>query len=238
MLWKDIALEHAVAEQPRESCGLVVIVKGREQYWPCQNLAEDNEKFILNPDDYAKAEDAGEIVAVVHSHPSTPAVPSQADLVSIEAGSLPWYIVNPSTQHWSEAHHPKGYKAPFIGRDWVWGVTDCWSLALDWYRDQGLKLLDFERPLTPEEFEADPLFDRSWELAGFKVVLDEEPLERGDAVLMAIRNKNLNHVGVYLGDNMVLHHARGRLSSRDMYGGWLAKCTGRRLRHPDMPKIS
>lgn len=236
--WKQEALQHALDESPREACGLVVVVKGKEQYWPCTNLAEGTEQFILDPADYADAEDAGEITAVVHSHPLMPAIPSQADLVSIESGDLPWYIVNPSTQQWSEPLLPKGYKAPLIGREWVWGATDCWSLAYDWYAQAGLQLPDFERPLKPADFEADPLFERSWKQAGFEVIPDEQPLQRGDFVLMAIGNKALNHCGVYIGDGMMLHHLRNRLSSRDMYGGWLAKCTGRRLRHPMMPRMT
>lgn len=236
--WKQKAVEHALQQHPREACGLVVVLQGKEQYWPCKNLAEGTEQFILDPSDYADAEDAGEIVAVVHSHPTMPAVASEADLVSIESGDLPWYIVNPTTGQWSEPLLPKGYKAPLIGREWVWGVTDCWSLVYDWYNQAGLSLVDFERPLTPAEFEADPLFERSWKLAGFEVIADEEPLERGDFILMAIKNKHLNHCGVYIGDGMILHHLRNRLSSRDMYGGWLAKCTGRRLRHPMMPRMT
>ena len=37
----------------------------------------------------------------------------------------------------------KGYVPDLLGRQWVWGVTDCWSLVVDWYKKE--KGIDFKR---------------------------------------------------------------------------------------------
>ena len=226
---------HGEQELPRESCGLLAIVKGRERYFPCRNLSMDNDQFILDPKDYIKVEELGEIIAICHSHPVTAAVASDADRIGCEHSGLPWYITNPCTKKWTMIE-PCGYKAPLIGRQWVWAIADCWTLARDWYADQGIALLDWERPITYSEFEANPFFDDCWKETGFFQV-EKESIQYGDAILMTLDSRKINHVGVYVGDQMVLHHIRGRLSSRDCYGEWLQKTTARALRHREWQKL-
>ena len=229
--WKEAALSHAKVEDPKECCGLLLNVKGKETYYHCRNLSMTNHQcFILDPEDYVKADNTGEITAIIHSHPITPPTPSQADLVSCEKSNLPWHNVNPKTEQWSYCE-PRGYKAPLIGREWVWGVTDCWSLVRDWYREEKqIELKDYQRSMTPEEFLKNPLFEEYATQTGFRELEPNEPLQEGDVLLMSILHPTLNHVAIFLGD-MVLHHLADRLSCREPYSPWLLKCTGKRFRY-------
>ena len=231
MIWKDKALEHAKQEDPKESCGLLLNIRGKEEYFPCRNLSMTaHQCFIIDPEDYVRADNTGDITAIVHSHPVTPAVASEADKISCEESNLPWHIVNPKTETWGY-YEPCGYKPDLIGQPWVWGVSDCWSLVRRYYKEKlNIELRDWERPTTPEEFINDPMFERCAEATGFRELKNDEKLENNDLLFMSILANGLNHVAIFL-DGDVLHHLTDRLSCKEPYNQWLQKCTGKRLRY-------
>ena len=231
MTWQQDALVHAKDQDPKESCGLLLNIRGKEKYFACKNLSNwANQCFIIDPEDYVKGSDLGDIIAIIHSHPTTQPIASEADMISCEQSNLPWHIINPKTEQWG-SYKPNGYKAPLIGRQWVWGVTDCWALVRDWYKQElGITLRDWERPITPEEFIANPMFEQCAEATGFKQLEPQEKLENGDLLFMSIMTTGLNHVAIFL-DGDVLHHLADRISCKEPYNEWLLKCTGMRLRY-------
>jgi proteasome lid subunit RPN8/RPN11 len=230
----DAIRAHAVADYPREACGLVAVVKGRERYIPCRNMATTaSEHFILHPEDYANADEQGELVAVVHSHPDVPARPSEADKVACEASGLSWLIVAVTKDGPGELVEiePCGYQAPLVGRTFAHGVLDCYTLVRDWYqRELGITLPHFDRPDAWWDKGGD-LYMQHFAEAGCEKA--EGPLRRGDIILMAIRSRVANHAAIYLGDGLMLHHMYGRLSSRDVYGGMWAEKTMLVVRHKE-----
>ena len=227
--WREAATEHARAEYPREACGLVVVVKGRARYWPCRNIAETNEQFVVDPRDYAAAEDSGEVVGVFHSHPASGANPSEADLVGCERSGVEWHILAWPSGVWRSLK-PSGYVAPLVGREFHHGVLDCYSLVRDWYRqERGVDLIDFDRSDVWWE-RGQNLYVEGYEAAGFRAV-DPAEMSHGDVLLMQIQSPVPNHAAVYLGDGMILHHLYGRLSSRDIWGGYYQHVTTHVLRY-------
>ena len=231
MSWKQDALVHAKEQDPKESCGLLLEIKGKEKYFPCKNLSTYSQQcFIIDPNDYVKAEECGNILAVIHSHPTTQPIASQADMISCEDSKLPWHIVNPKTEQWGY-YEPSGYNPPLIGRHWVWGITDCWSLVRDWYKEEkNIILRDWDRPTTPQQFLEKPMFESCAWRTGFRELRTDEKLINGDVLLMSILSPTLNHVAIFL-DGDVLHHLADRISCKEPYNQWLLKCTGKRYRY-------
>jgi proteasome lid subunit RPN8/RPN11 len=220
---------HAATTDHVEACGLIVVRKGRQKYLPCRNLSRNGrDTFILSPEDYAAAEDEGEIVAIVHSHPYDSPEPSQADRIACERSGLPWLIVNHPIGHYTVTV-PSGYRAPLIGREFVHGVVDCYTLVRDYYNETlQTELPDFTRNENWWN-EGQNLYVENFASAGFVVVSDAPRAH--DVLLMQVRAPVINHAAVYLGDEMILHHMHGRLSSRDIYGGYWQHVTIKQLRH-------
>ena len=86
----DVIVEHAKNEHPNESCGFML---SNGEYFPCQNIANDPSKHVVwSPDDWILAEQIGDVVALVHSHPDGELILSEADRQAQKQTGLPWFL--------------------------------------------------------------------------------------------------------------------------------------------------
>lgn len=226
-------LTHAKETPDKEICGVVVIFKGRKRYVRCRNISEtdSSDHFVIHPEDYADAEDLGEIVSIVHSHPRTNPKPSEADLVGIEKSGLPWIIVNPLTEQHTETY-PSGYKSPLVGRPFVHGILDCYALIRDYYAETlNIELQDMYRQ-DNWWHKGDKLYRDNFTKFGFVEVTPKD-IKPNDCFIICNGASEPNHAAVYLGDGKMLHHVQGRLSSIDVYGGFWLQNTWKVVRYKD-----
>ena len=219
---------HAAECFPAECCGLIV----KNAYVPCRNIAKHADQFEIHHKDLAKAEDAGEIQAFVHSHPNASARASEIDLLQIELHQKPWVIcAYPDIEF--QVYEPCGYKAPLVGRNYIHGIQDCYSIVRDFYeRELGINLPDYEREdAWWESKESKSLYLDNFGKAGFIEVND---LQYGDVMLCRVgRTEHVNHAVIWLGDqtelkseqaescvgsSIILHHPYGRKSVREVFG--------------------
>lgn len=222
--------EHVAAEYPREACGLIVQAGRSQRYKRCRNVHPDPlNHFQISAEDFAAAEDGGDVLAVVHSHPDGTSAPSVHDRASCDAQGLPWYILS-----WPEGDlarvEPGAWPRPLVGRQYVYGLQDCYSIAQDWYREhRGLELW---RPQSSDGWwdrqEADFFFEHFRRL-GFVQVEDPQV---GDMIIMQIHGSPVaQHCGIYVGDGRMLHHLPGQLSGHVLYGGYWRERTRLIIRH-------
>ena len=120
--WQEQALHHAKTSLPDESCGVVIDVDNKQQYYPCKNIAiEGANSFTIDPEDWAKAEETGTVLYICHSHPNGDLNASEEDIKNCNFLGLSWFIFNPLDDECielkPEIHKPMLTKDKFIDRD-------------------------------------------------------------------------------------------------------------------------
>lgn len=229
-------INYCKEQKPKEACGIVIVVKGAYKFIPCRNIADNSTRdFAIAPADFANAEDNGEVVTIVHSHPSRDASPSPTDIAMQKHQGIDWLIVGLGGAIESETCWLKSEKkeVPLYGRKYIWHVYDCGSFIRDFYwQEFNIELPDFYRP---EKFweQGLELYLDNYAAAGFTEISFEE-LKYGDLVVMALGTHITTHGAVYIGDNKIAHHLNGRLSCKDVFGRYYQARTTRYLRHKDM----
>lgn len=215
-------LAHAAACSPQESCGLVISTPEGDVYFPCENHHPAPTQFFdISPDDWLRAAAAGEVTAVVHSHPSGPPVLSPADRQAQRRTALSWWLV-------CDGKITVWHTIPALtGRTFEHGVTDCYTLFRDAYALAGINLPDFVR-------------EDDWWRHGQNLYLDNLPsigLSRvmapqlGDIILCCYGGSVANHAAVYCGDQHIFHHLPHQLSRREVYNDRWQRMTHSIWRH-------
>jgi proteasome lid subunit RPN8/RPN11 len=223
------AVAHAEEMQPRESCGVVAGGK----YHRLDNLDSAINSFVMYMRAYLVIDRKTPVQAVVHSHVHQPPLPSEADRAMCEATAKPWLIVSWPDGTW-QVTEPTGYKAPLVGRSFVWNCQDCWTLTRDAF--ERFTGVDMPEIFLPWEFwqdaEKEIVLDY-YERAGLVIVDDPEWRHCDIAAMQVWPSRIINHLGLILYPDILLHQLGGQLSVREIYGGFYAKCTRHHLRHKD-----
>lgn len=219
---EDECLAYA-ARSRREVCGLII---DNNQLMRCDNTHPKPERhFRISDTDWMKAEAAGEITAVFHSHPEPKLVLSAADRVAQISTDIEWWLA-------SGGRLRKFRPVPhLLGRSFEHGVMDCYTLFRDAYHLCGIDLPDFERA-NGWWVRGENLYIRNMARYGFHEVAAAD-VQPGDVIIRrAFPESDPCHAMIWLGDNLVLHHeAAGRLSRREQYRQAYVKLTHSIWRH-------
>lgn len=226
----DAAYVWAEMHVPNETCG----VFANNVFFPIKNLVDDwrgKVSFLMDPVEYMRVEQLHTIDAIVHSHVNMTSAASDQDRTSCEKLGLPFVIV--AVPH--RAHsiiHPCGFRAPLVGRSWGYGTHDCYSLVKDALFDYaGITLDEFSREDWEWWKRGYDLIASQFQEAGFTRLPQGTKPQHLDIFGMQVASRVVNHLGVFLEPDVLLHQLQERLSVREPYGGTYQRATVLHLRH-------
>jgi proteasome lid subunit RPN8/RPN11 len=218
----------ACYEKNEEACGL--LLNNGQVEW-CQNCAVEPEvDFAIDSRLYAVWEPI--VIAIYHSHINGNRNFTPADVLLAKRTGKPLILYDVVHSQFSFID-PTG-KTPLLGRDFVYGIYDCFSLIRDWYgQELGIELKDYDRD-SIYSGEGDSLIWDSWDWDiidrntrdwGFHQV---KTPRRGDVIGMSLggTNTHVNHLALYLGEDRFIHQLLNRKSCEEVWGEpWVSYTT-------------
>lgn len=219
----EASRRHAMVCYPEEAVGAVT----PNGYEPLRNVHPDPGRFFDCHEELAPILQAGDLRALIHSHPNGPFGPSETDMAQQLAMAIPWGItVCDGTASADPWFWGDGIPTPPLeGRSFRHGPSgsdgkgDCFALIRDWYRiERGVHLADW--PRSDEWWKAGRDFYRTnYREWGFEPI-NGDTARRGDVWFMQILSNVPNHGAIYLGEGKILHHLPSRLSRVEPAINW------------------
>ena len=225
-MYIDAIKEHFDKEFPREGCGVLAVVKGKKKWFPVKNLSPEPDNFILDSDEYIKLLSTTDIVGIVHNHIGESSDPIQTDIDYCNELGIPYYIFSYPDMELTIVE-PESNVSELYGREYKFGVKDCFEAVRDYLFKQGLEIP--HRALFEDKWYDKGLDYFTTEMVkkwkGEPVGLDE--LQENDVLIFKVQEEVNNHCGVYIGNDIFYHHAVNRLSCREnLYPFWYPYLVG------------
>jgi proteasome lid subunit RPN8/RPN11 len=204
---KNKIKEHALNFKEEEVCGLIVLNNKKYEVYPCLNISNNKKNhFILDPISYINASDNGDIVALYHSHKKyEPSITDnfisfQHNIFSIIycKDTDKFYIIEPKLEE-------------YLDIDFLIGKNDCLSLVENYYnKELNIKIPYFSREDGWFNKNGAVIFDNINNAGFFEI--EPKNMKKNDLLFFGEDKKYINHIGIYLGNNLMLHHPRNTKS--------------------------
>lgn len=185
-----------------------------------KNVHDEPENYFALS--YFDGEKAKKADAFIHSHINGYRCPSSSDLKCQKLLNIPCGIVPVENKSAGRVLWLGDgiLDVPLVGRDFIHGVYDCYSLVRSYFWQKlKVKLRDYDRD-DEWWFNNQDLYEQNFMNEGFEVIDLDENLQVGDCFLMKITGPVSHHAAVYLGDEKILHHLDRRLSRVDNLSQW------------------
>lgn len=194
--------EYCLKNSNIEMCGIVVLLNNELKVIGITNSHQNPvNNFKLNEIEYALAEDlSDEVICIFHSHINKKG-PSFFDKFNCNIHKIDYTIYDIFNDKF---YFLKPKDIDYINKKFEIGMSDCYSLVRDYYREEfGIKLRNYYRDRSWFIGEKN-LFDELFLECGFKKV---DSLKPNDCILFKIKNKKYSdHIGIYIDNNTFLHH--------------------------------
>lgn len=224
---KDEIIRHAETSAPDECCGFVLSNESSRFLFQCEN--KFGKRFQISPTDFLEAKNRGVIEAVYHSHPDGQEEFSELDKKNSLGHGIKFILYSLKSGIFKEFGYESKYQK-YLGRFFEIGKEDCFSLARDFYQKElDININNYERDehWTQRDYS---LLDENYEKEGFVKASD---IKKYDLIIFkSLFNKNFSgHIGVYLGDHLMLHNQTGSFSKIEEYSEAYKRLTNYVIRH-------
>lgn len=237
---KSSIKEQAMKKMDEEICGLLYLDEEDIVLYPCENIAENPNKFFsISGESYLRCSKLGKIVAVYHSHLNNNGF-SEFDKLNSERHKI-HFIIYSTTADDFYYYEPCGYDIPLLSRSYVVGYMDCFSLVKDYYKQKcNIILPELTHPYRfVSSKDSHPENDRVYNILpdffkdnGFACVTN---LKKHDLILCkTAKIPSPVHSLIYIGENQVIHHPREQKATVEPFHFIIKQAITHTMRHKSL----